>query len=69
MVLGVLAAVVADKSRTKGQLSEALHGRLPAELEPWCEVCDVHHVPDQLRSLPAPLGSTATAGPRAHARR
>ena len=50
MVLGVLAAVVADgESRTKGQLSEALHGRLPAELEPWCEVCDVHHVPDQLR--------------------
>jgi Winged helix DNA-binding domain len=57
MVLGVLAAVVADgESRTKGQLSEALHGRLPAELEPWCEVCDVHHVPDQLLRLAGTAG-------------
>ncbi len=57
MVLGVLAAVVADgESRTKGQLSEALHGRLPSELEPWCEVCDVHHVPDQLLRLAGTAG-------------
>jgi Winged helix DNA-binding domain len=57
MVLGVLAAVIADgESRTKGQLSEALHGRLPAELEPWCEVCDVHHVPDQLLRLAGTAG-------------
>lgn len=30
--------------RTKAQLSEALHGRLPAELEPWCVPCGVAHV-------------------------
>ncbi|HEY6697428.1 MAG TPA: crosslink repair DNA glycosylase YcaQ family protein, partial [Acidimicrobiales bacterium] len=57
MVLGVLAAVVADgESRTKGQLSEALHGRLPTELEPWCEVCDVYHLPDQLLRLAGTAG-------------
>jgi DNA glycosylase AlkZ-like len=57
MVLGVLAAVVADgESRTKGQLSEALHGRLPPELEPWCDVCDVHHVPEQLLRLAGSAG-------------
>jgi len=57
MVVGVLAAVVADgESRAKGQLSEALHGRLPVELEPWCEVCDVHHVPDQLLRLAGTAG-------------
>jgi DNA glycosylase AlkZ-like len=57
MVLGVLATVVADgESRTKGQLSEALHGRLPTELEPWCEVCDIHHVPDQLLRLAGTAG-------------
>ena len=42
--------------RTKGQLSEALHGRMPAELEPWCDVCDVHHVPDQLLRLAGTAG-------------
>src|ERR687892_1634542 len=56
-VLGVVAAVLADgELRTKGQLSEALHGQLPAELEPWCEVCDVHHVPEQLLRLAGVAG-------------
>lgn len=56
-VIGVLAAVLADaEPRTKGQVSEALHGRIPPELEPWCEVCDVHHVPDQLLRLAGMAG-------------
>jgi hypothetical protein len=57
VVVGVIATIVADgEPRTKGQLSEALHGRLPAELEPWCEACDVHHVPDQLFRLAGVAG-------------
>jgi hypothetical protein len=56
-VIGVLTAVLADaEPRTKGQLSEALHDRLPSELEPWCDVCDVHHVPDQLLRLAGTAG-------------
>lgn len=56
-VIGVLATVLADaEPRTKGQVSEALHGRIPAELEPWCETCDVHHVPDQLLRLAGTAG-------------
>jgi DNA glycosylase AlkZ-like len=56
-VIGVVAAVLADaEPRTKGALSEALHGRIPAELEPWCEACDVHHVPDQLLRLAGTAG-------------
>ncbi len=56
-VIGVLTAVLADaEPRTKGQLSEALHDRLPTELEPWCDVCDVHHVPDQLLRLAGTAG-------------
>src|SRR5690606_14330789 len=51
-VIGVLTTVLADaEPRSKGQLSEALHGRVPPDLEPWCDVCDVHHVPDQLLRL------------------
>jgi Winged helix DNA-binding domain len=57
-VLGVLTTVLADaEPRTKGQLSEALHGRVPPELEPWCEVCDVHHVPEQLFRLAGMAGA------------
>lgn len=57
-VLGVVTTVLADaEPRTKGQLSEALHGRLPSELEPWCEVCDVHHVPEQLFRLAGMAGA------------
>jgi hypothetical protein len=56
-VVGVLVAVLADaEPRTKGQVSEALHGRVPAELEPWCDACDVHHVPDQLLRLAGTAG-------------
>ncbi len=63
-VIGVLTAVLADaEPRTKGQLSEALHDRLPAELEPWCDVCDVHHVPDQLLRLAGTAGVYAYGWP------
>jgi hypothetical protein len=56
-VIGVLTAVLADaEPRTKGQLSEALHDRVPADLEPWCDRCDVHHVPDQLLRLAGTAG-------------
>ncbi len=64
-VIGVLAAVLADaEPRTKGQLSEALHGRVPPELEPWCDVCDVHHVPDQLLRLAGTAGVYAYGWPQ-----
>ncbi len=63
-VIGVLTAVLADaEPRTKGQLSEALHDRLPADLEPWCDVCDVHHVPDQLLRLAGTAGVYAYGWP------
>ena len=63
-VIGVLTAVLADaEPRTKGQLSEALHDRLPADLEPWCDVCDVHHVPDQLLRLAGTAGVFAYGWP------
>jgi Winged helix DNA-binding domain len=66
VVVGVLAAVVADgEPRTKGQLSEALHGRVPTELEPWCEQCDVHHVPDQLLRLAGTAGVYCYGWPQA----
>ncbi|HEX2565089.1 MAG TPA: winged helix DNA-binding domain-containing protein [Acidimicrobiales bacterium] len=66
VVVGVLAAVVADgEPRTKGQLSEALHGRVPPELEPWCDVCDVHHVPDQLLRLAGTAGVFCYGWPQA----
>lgn len=57
VVIGVLTAVLADaEPRTKGQVSEALHDRLPAELEPWCDACEDHHVPDQLLRLAGTAG-------------
>jgi hypothetical protein len=63
-VIGVLTAVLADaEPRTKGQVSEALHDRLPSELEPWCDVCDVHHVPDQLLRLAGTAGVYAYGWP------
>ncbi|HET6951739.1 MAG TPA: winged helix DNA-binding domain-containing protein [Acidimicrobiales bacterium] len=56
-VVGVLTAVLADaEPRTKGEVSEALHDRVPTDLEPWCDVCDVHHVPDQLLRLAGTAG-------------
>ncbi len=64
-VIGVLTAVLADaEPRTKGQLSEALHGRVPVELEPWCDACDVHHVPDQLLRLAGTAGVYAYGWPQ-----
>jgi DNA glycosylase AlkZ-like len=64
-VIGVLAAVLADaEPRTKGQLSEALHDRVPPELEPWCDGCDVHHVPDQLLRLAGTAGVFAYGWPQ-----
>jgi hypothetical protein len=66
-VVGVLAAVLADaEPRTKAQVSESLHGRLPAELEPWCDVCDVHHVPDQLLRLAGTAGVFCYGWPQGH---
>ncbi|MGH9111947.1 MAG: winged helix DNA-binding domain-containing protein [Acidimicrobiales bacterium] len=66
VVVGVLATVVADgEPRTKGQLSEELHGRVPPELEPWCDVCDVHHVPDQLLRLAGTAGVFCYGWPQA----
>jgi len=56
-VIGLLAAILADaEPRTKGEVSDALYGRLPAGLEPWCEVCDVYHLPDQLLRLAGTAG-------------
>jgi hypothetical protein len=64
-VIGVLATVLADaEPRTKGQLSEALHDRVPPELEPWCDGCDVHHVPDQLLRLAGTAGVFAYGWPQ-----
>lgn len=64
-VVGVVAAVLADaEPRTKGQLSEALHDRLPAELLPWCDVCDVHHVPEQLLRLAGTAGAFVYGWPQ-----
>ena len=66
-ILGVLAAVLADaEPRTKGEVSESLHGRVPTELEPWCEVCDVHHVPDQLLRLAGTAGVFCYGWPQDH---
>jgi hypothetical protein len=65
MAVGVLSTVVADgESRTKGQLSEALHGRVPEELEPWCETCDVHHVPENLLRLAGTAGVVCYGWPQ-----
>jgi len=63
VVAEALAAVLADGSvRTKGELSDALHGRVPAELEPWCDACDAHHVPEQLFRLAGVAGAWCYGG-------
>lgn len=52
LVTEQIAAVVGDgRPRSKGDISEALHGRLPDGLELWCERCQVRHVPEQLFRL------------------
>jgi hypothetical protein len=54
LVTQEIAAVAADRRpRTKGAISEALHGRLPDGLELWCERCGARHVPEQLFRLAA----------------
>jgi hypothetical protein len=64
-VIGVLTAVLADaEPRTKGELSEALHGRVSPELEPWCDVCDVHHVPEPLLRLAGMAGTFCYGWPQ-----
>ena len=50
--------------RTKGELSEALHGRVSPELEPWCDVCDVHHVPEPLLRLAGMAGTFCYGWPQ-----
>lgn len=68
-----ITAVTADgRPRTKGAVSESLHGRLPGGWEPWCDRCRVHHVPDQLFRVAAVAaglrfpgeGPEQVAGPR-----
>ena len=39
---------VLDRPMRKSDLSEALHGRLPQQLEPWCDGCQAKHIPDGL---------------------
>lgn len=64
-VSGVMVAVLADgEPRRKGELSEALHGQLPPELEPWCERCGANHVPDQLFRLAGVAGAFCYGAPR-----
>lgn len=49
LVTDQIGAVVADeRPRNKGAISEALHGRVPDGLEPWCERCQAQHVPEQV---------------------
>jgi winged helix DNA-binding protein len=64
-VTGLLAAVLADgEPHTVQQLSAALHDRLPAELEPWCDRCRAHHVPDQLLRLAGTAGTYCYGRPQ-----
>lgn len=64
-VTGVVAPVLADgEPLTVGQLSAALHGRLPAELEPWCDACQADHVPDQLFRLAGTAGGYCYGRPQ-----
>ncbi|MBO0702298.1 MAG: winged helix DNA-binding domain-containing protein, partial [Candidatus Dormibacteraeota bacterium] len=50
--LAMVAAAITEALRqapmTKGELSAALHGRLPVALEPWCGACRSNHVPESL---------------------
>jgi hypothetical protein len=55
-----IADVMSDRvARSRGALSEALHGRVPAGWEPWCARCKADHVPDDLFRL-----AVVTAGLR-----
>jgi hypothetical protein len=55
-----IADVMSDRvDRSRGAISEALHGRVPKTWEPWCARCKAHHVPDGLFRL-----AVVTAGLR-----
>jgi hypothetical protein len=57
-VTGVFAAVLADgQPRTASELSAALRGHIPRELEPWCTACEGDHVPHQLFRLAGAAGA------------
>ena len=47
----------------KRDLSEALHGHLPRQLEPWCESCQANHIPDGLLRIVG-LTGRIVFGPR-----
>jgi hypothetical protein len=48
-VAAAMRQVMADgRSRTKGELSEAVQEPVDPRLRPWCEGCQAHHVHDQL---------------------
>jgi Winged helix DNA-binding domain len=69
---GIVAVLAGGGRATKGTISEALHGQVPAPLEPWCARCRAHHVPEQLFRLAAIAsgaqfvgeGAELVAGPR-----
>jgi len=72
-VTAEVSDVMADgHARSRGAVSETLHGRLPQGWEPWCERCGAHHVPDlpfRLALVAAALhfptdGPELAAGPR-----
>ena len=44
----IIAKALAKGPVDKGTVCSELHGKIPAELEPWCRGCAVHHVPDNL---------------------
>ena len=54
---------VLDRPMRKRDLSEALHGHLPQELEPWCDGCQVKHIPDGLLRIVG-LAGGIVFGPR-----
>lgn len=54
---------VLDRPMRKRDLSKALHGRLPRSLEPWCEGCQVAHIPDGLLRIVGLTGGMVF-GPR-----
>lgn len=54
---------VLDRPMRKQDLSEALHGRLPRRLEPWCDGCQVKHIPDTLLRIVGLTGGIVF-GPR-----
>lgn len=48
MVAAVMTEALRSRPLTKGELSAALHGRVPDALEAWCGACRSRHVPESL---------------------